>query len=99
MQWLQGVSTRSAEPGWEGAVGARLTLRVALRRIVRDRSGVVVGLTGGDVLGGRLAKVGADHVELEGLASGDPETFDETAAGLRGGRLVPLDSIAFVERR
>lgn len=65
VQWVQGLHRQSAEPGWEGKVGARLGLRVALRRIVRDRSAVTVALTSGDMLAGRLARVGADHVELE----------------------------------
>ena len=99
VQWLQGVGARSAEPGWEGAVGARLTLRVALRRIVRDRSSVVLGLTGGDVLGGRLARVGADHVELGTSTADAPATFGETAGSGVGSQLVPLSSVAFVERR
>lgn len=99
VQWLQGTGARSAEPGWEGIVGARLTLRVALRRIVRDRSAVVLGLTGGDVLAGRPARVGADHLELDVLPSGASTSLADAAGPGRGSQVVPLGSIAFVERR
>jgi hypothetical protein len=90
LQWIQGLGHPSAEPGWEGAVGARLNLRVALRRIVRDRSSVLVALTSGGVLNGRLARVGADHVELDSVES----------AGRVGpsGSAIPLAAIAFVRR-
>jgi hypothetical protein len=92
VQLIQGLTGASAEPGWEGRVGSRLDLRVALRRLVRDRSVVTVGLTGGDALGSvRLARVGSDHVELIrvdplGRASGQ-------------GWTVPLSAVAFVRRR
>ena len=86
VQWLQGVGPESDEPGWEGSVGARLTVRFILRRIVRDRSRVIVGLTCGDVLSGRLSRVGADHVELAPM---------EPAAG---SYTIPIPAIAFVRR-
>ncbi len=32
VQWVRGVPDGAAEPGWEGRVGAKLTVRVVLRR-------------------------------------------------------------------
>jgi hypothetical protein len=94
VQWMQGLGRSSAEPGWEGAVGARLTIRVALRRIVRDRSLVNLALTSGEALSGRLARVGADHVELEAATKGRPG--DSPACGQH---TVPITAIAYVQRR
>ncbi len=91
VQLIQGLSHASAEPGWEGKVGARLDLRVALRRLVRDRSAVTVRLTSADALTGRLARVGADHVELAEIDAGG------RVSG--AGWTIPLAAIAFVQRR
>ena len=94
VQWVQGLRHESAEPGWEGVVGARLGLRVALRRIVRDRSVVTMALTSGDVLAGRLARVGADHVELQRVEPGGGP-----AARAAETITIPLSAVAFVRRR
>jgi hypothetical protein len=91
LQWIQGLGHRSAEPGWEGAVGARLSLRVALRRIVRDRSTVLVALTSGGALQGRLARVGAEYVELD---SAEPAGRVAPSAST-----IPFGAIASVRRR
>ena len=71
VQSIEGLGPVSAEPGWEGKVGARLGLRLALRRIVRDRSVVAITLLGGQLRHGRLARVAADHVVLEAVESGE----------------------------
>ena len=94
VQWVQGLDRQSAEPGWEGAVGARLGLRVALRRILRDRSAVTMGLTSGDILRGRLERVGDDHVELE-----SPEAFATIGRASVFTSTLPLTSIAYLRRR
>jgi hypothetical protein len=91
VQTIQGLGASSAEPGWEGLVGARLDLRVALRRVVRDRSGVTVGLISGDTVSGRLARVGLDHVELS-VAQG-------VDRGSGANWTIPLSAVAFVQRR
>jgi hypothetical protein len=89
VQWIEGLGPASAEPGWEGHVGARLSLRIALRRISRDHSTVALMLVSGDVRHGRLARVGADHLILEGVG-GD---------GIAGaGTTVPLTAIACLRR-
>jgi len=90
VQAIQGLTPASAEPGWEGLVGARLDLRLALRGLVRDRSRVTVGLSSADAVSGRLARVGADHVEL---------AADEAGLGAGAGWTIPLTAVVFVRRR
>jgi hypothetical protein len=90
VQTIQGLGAASAEPGWEGLVGARLDFRVVLRRVVRDRSRVTVGLTSGDAISGRLSRVGADHVEL---------VAEESRLGAGAGLTIPLTAVVFVQRR
>ncbi len=89
VQWIEGLGPSSAEPGWEGAVGARLSLRVALRRIARERSPVTLMLLSGHFRGGRLARVGADHVLLEAVD-------DDGRAAV--GATIPLTAIAWLRR-
>jgi hypothetical protein len=91
VETIQGLDGSSAEPGWEGLVGARLDLRVALRRVVRDRSAVTVGLRSGDAVSGRLARVGADHVDVTAAQTRD--------SGAAMGWTVPLSALVFVQRR
>ena len=89
-QWIEGLGPSSAEPGWEGKVGARLGLKVALRRIARDRSAVALSLFSGQIRHGRIARVGADHVVLESIG-------EDREAG--GAVTVPLTAIACLRRR
>jgi hypothetical protein len=91
--WLRDLPPLSAEPGWEGTVGARLTLRVALRRVLRDRSRVVVGTIDAGTASGLLSRVGSDFVELH-------EPSSSAAQRAAGGLVttVPLTAIAFVRR-
>jgi hypothetical protein len=89
VQWIEGLGSESAEPGWEGQVGARFSLRIALRRIAAQRSTVALALISGHVQHGRLAGVGADHVVLEGIGDGR-----RAAAGTT----VPLTAMAYLRR-
>ncbi len=89
VQWIEGLGPASAEPGWEGKVGARLSLRIALRRIVRDRSVVALSMLSGQIRHGRLAHVGADHVALE-PAEGGQRAGSSVA--------IPLTAIACLRR-
>jgi hypothetical protein len=89
VQWVEGLGPASAEPGWEGKVGARLGLRLPLRRIARDRSAVAISLLDGQIRHGRLARVAADHVVLEAVEGGQ-------RAG--GGVTIPLTAIALLRR-
>jgi len=89
--WIRGLPGGAAEPGWEGRVGAGLTLRIVLRRLVRDLSAVTVALVSGVVVAGRLARVGADHVDLTAGLSREPSSVETW--------VVPVGAIAYVTRR
>lgn len=89
---LVGVGFASAVPGSEGVVGARLTLRSALRRLVRDRAPVGVVLLGGAVVHGTCDRVGADFVEIAEHPVGEPRR----AAAVRSVRTVPLAALSCI---
>lgn len=89
VQWIDGLGPTSAQPGWEGEVGARFGLRMALRRVALDRSVVALTLVSGQVQVGRLGRVGADHVVIEPIGDEGPAP----------GRTVPLTAIACMRRR
>jgi hypothetical protein len=95
VETIQGLTAASAEPGWEGLVGARLDLRVVLRRVLRDRSAVAVALSSGDTVSGRLSRVGADHLEM--TASRGADHGSDHGAGADW--TVPLKAVVFVQRR
>jgi len=81
-------------------VGRRLDLRLALRGIARDRSPVVVALTGaatletgrGPEIGGTIDRVGADFLELAQHAVWEPRR----ASGVRSVALLPLHAVVAV---
>jgi len=89
---VRGLGALSAHPGSEGAVGARLDLRYALRRLARDRAAVVVVLTGGGTLHGTCDRVGADFLELAEHAEGEPRRM----AAVRRVSAVPVGGIVLV---
>jgi hypothetical protein len=64
---IAGLPTIAAPPA--GAVERRLSLGHALRALARDRVAVVV-VADGYELGGRLERVGADHVDVTPLDGG-----------------------------
>jgi len=74
---VQGLSTRSAEPGSEGAVTARLGLGHVLRTLARNRAEVVVVGIDGSRRTGRIDRVGADHLELTAHEAGEPSRVRE----------------------
>ena len=83
----RGLSPQSRPP-LARPVTARLGLPSALRGVAEAGSGVVVHHLDGTCRRGRLARVGADFVELiEG---------DETVAAVGEVEVVPLDSLAAV---
>jgi hypothetical protein len=92
LAWIRDLPAQSAEPGWEGTVGARLTLRVALRRVLRDRSRVVVATLDAGSVGGMLSRVGSDYIEMR---ESDPRGGMPAPAGTV---TVPLAAIAYVRR-
>jgi hypothetical protein len=89
---LTGLGRRSAEPGSEGKVGARLDLAHALRGLARGRLPcAVVGRDGG-VAHGTLDRVGADFVELAEHPAGEPRRPD----AVRQVRTIPTTAIAAI---
>lgn len=89
-----GLGGRSAYPGSEGPVAARLDLRHALRGLVRDRR-VVALCVEGEVLTGTLDRVGADFVELAEHAAGEVRR----PRAVYRVRLVPLTALCLVRLR
>ncbi|MGH8968645.1 MAG: hypothetical protein ACRDV1_01710 [Actinomycetes bacterium] len=87
-----GLGARSAPPGQEGQVFARLGLTSALRGIARDRLPVSVWLTDGTSLPGSVDRVGADFLELAEHGAGEPRRGGE----VRGFRVVPFHALAAV---
>jgi len=80
-----------------GAVGSRFDLRLALRGIARDRSPVVIGVSGaaegqtgaGTDLSGTIDRVGADFVEVAQHAAWEPRRAEAVRAVL----LIPLAAV------
>lgn len=92
---VQGLSARSAAPGSEGQVAARLGLAHALRGVARDRSEVSLALIDGSGLGGTIDRVGADFIELAEHPVGEPRRRGDVL----GVRTVPFAAIAVVRSR
>jgi hypothetical protein len=90
---VQGLTTRSSEPGSEGPVTARLGLGHVLRAVARDRTEVLVVGTDGSRWGGRIERVGADHLELARHDPGEPSRVRDvqylTFAGVACVRTAP----------
>jgi hypothetical protein len=92
---MSGLGRSSAPPGSESVVESRLTLRIALRGLVRDRSAVHVQLTDGRTLTGTLDRVSADFVELAEHAVAEPRRRAEVREVL----VLPLAAIVLVRRQ
>lgn len=87
-----GLSERAVNELARGVVD-RLSIRSALRGIADSRSRVVLHHVDGTELRGRLARVGADFVEVS------PESEDAgTRARTRQAAVVPLSMLAAVRR-
>jgi hypothetical protein len=89
---VSGLGVRSASPGSEGRVTARLGFGSALRAVARDRSPVTVVLVDGSHLTGTVDGVGADYVEVAQHAAGEPRR----RGAVRGVRAVPFTAVAAV---
>jgi hypothetical protein len=92
---LAGLGRSAAVPGSETVVESRLTFRIALRGLVRDRSTVQVRLTDGRTVTGTLDRVGADFVELAEHPAGELRR----AAEVRDLLLLPIQAIVLVRRQ
>jgi len=91
---IDGLSHLSTPPGSIDPVTAKLGLRHVLRGVARDRSGVRLHLSSGEVLAATLDRVGADYVEAALHAAGEPRR----ASSVRTTRLVPFAALAAVRR-
>lgn len=87
---LTGLGVHSAAPDDGGAVGARLDLRYALRRLARCRVALQVVLSDGDVVAGTVDRVGADFVDVAEHPLGEARR----RGAVRQVRTVPLGALA-----
>jgi hypothetical protein len=92
VSWIEGLGRGPAAPVAAPERSARVDLRMVLGRIARDRSALAVQLRGGGGLGGTIAAVAADHLDVVVHDAGD----DVRAA--RGVRAIPLVALALVRR-
>jgi hypothetical protein len=92
---IEGLRAATGAP--LGVVASRFDLRLALRGIARDRSPVVVGVSGaaegqpgtGTDLSGTIDRVGSDFVELAVHAVWEPRR----AGAVRSVQLLPLTAV------
>lgn len=89
---ITGLGRRSAEPGSEGAVGARLGLTYALRGLARGRLPCAVVVRDGSAANGTVDRVGADFVEVAEHPAGEPRR----AEAVRQVRTIPIAALALV---
>ena len=89
---VTGLGAGTSPPLPANSLDARLDLRHALRRLVRDRAAVSVTLLDGSVLTGTLDQVGADFVELAQHGADEPRR----RAAVRSVATVALRAVAAV---
>jgi hypothetical protein len=89
---VEGLGSRSAAPGSEGQVTARLGLRYALRGIARDRAPTRLSLADGTFVTGTIDRVGADYLDLAEHAAGEARR----PAAVRSVRAIPVSALAVV---
>jgi len=86
---ILGLGRRSAAPGSEGKVGARLNLGYALRGVARDRAAVALTLIDGSSCSGTIDRVGSDFLEIAEHAVGE----SRRPSAVLGVRTVPRSAI------
>jgi hypothetical protein len=89
---ITGLGRGSAAAGSEGAVGAKLDLRHALRGLARGRLPLAAVLRDSSTLHGTLDRVGADFVEISLHAPGEARR----QPAVTGVRTVPLTALSAV---
>jgi hypothetical protein len=87
---VDGLSRRAALAA--GELARRVRLRVLLRRLVRERAAVQLRLADGQVLGGTIDRVGADHLDLALHPADEPRRRD----AVRGVSVIPLAALVLV---
>jgi hypothetical protein len=87
---VEGLSRRAAADG--AGLARRVRLTVLLRRLSRDRAGVLVQLTDGSGLSGTIDRVGADHLDVALHPAGEFRRSGE----VRGVCVVPVAAIGLV---
>ncbi len=87
-----GLSRRTAAEDRPGGVQARMTLRLVLRALARNRSPVQVVLADGGVVSGTVDRVGADFVEVAEHPLEEPRR----AGAVQGVQAVLIDGVAVV---
>lgn len=90
-----GLPAGALEPGTEGVVTARLSVRSALRRLAQDRAPITIAAVDGQTYGGTIDAVGADFVELAEHPTDEPRR----PAVVRRRCAVALAAIAMVRSR
>ena len=90
--WVKGLSRQAQDPDTVRTVDGRLDLRVALRRLARDRAAATLVLRDEGSLTGTLDRVGADWVDLALHAPGELRR----AGTVLEVRTVPLAALALV---
>ena len=92
VSWVDGIVTPAAAPPPHGVAG-RFDLRMALRRLARERAGVRMVLCDSHSHEGTIDRVGADHVDL----ALHPRDEPRRAGAVRRVRCVPIAALAWVE--
>jgi hypothetical protein len=92
---VRGLGREAGVPDGAGVVATRLGLRVALRGLARDRSGVRLHLRDGAVLDATIDRVGADFVEVALHPPDEPRRQRD----VRETGLVPFSALAAMRRR
>jgi hypothetical protein len=87
-----GVVAAPDEPGRSGAACRRLTLRHAIRSLVRDRSYLQVTLLDGHTLSGTADRAGLDHFDL----AQHPADLPRRAASVQAVWLLAYDGVVAV---
>lgn len=89
---VTGLSTPTVAAESVGAIAQRWTFSFALRRLVRDRRGLVLRADGGHTFTGTLDRVGSDFVELAEHAV----EMNRRARAVRAIRTIPFSAIELV---
>ena len=88
VRWIDGLAAPALAPPLPDGVAGRFDLRMALRRMARQRDPVRITLCDSTSHAGTIERVGADHLELALRPSGERRRV--------GVRCLPLVAVAWV---